>query len=395
VWFPPGRWTDWFTGATFTGPSTQTLSVPLNRMPVFVKAGGIVPLQSSSGHAATAGSAPLTLRVFAGSSGRYTMYDDAGTGLGYQHGQYSDTPISYRSGTDTSTLVVGPARGSYPGAPASRQYTVDLVDVSSPNSVLVDGQPVSGWSYSAATHTLQVPLGSVPVGSSATVTQVGGTPVQAVEPAATQLTISPADSLATASGATTTVSTTLANSGPDAVNGISLSLNAPSGWTVTPTTPTTAASLPAGSSLTASWSVTAPAGSGPQTATLSAAASYTDAATGQPVTVTAQQQPIPAITTVSPSTASAGQLVTVTGVNFGATQGSSYITFSDDGTNWGAPPDVATFSLNSWSDNQITFTVPSPSGPGDEYYVVPGSTATVTVTTAEGASNTGEVTIGS
>jgi alpha-glucosidase (family GH31 glycosyl hydrolase) len=400
VWFPPGRWTDWFTGATFTGPSTQTLSVPLDRMPVFVKDGGIVPLQPSSGQASTAGSAPLTLRVFAGRSGQYTMYDDAGTGLGYQHGQYSDTPISYRSGTGTSTLVIGPAHGSYPGAPASRKYTVDLVDVSRPSSVLVNRHPLpssgaSGWSYDAATHTLRVPLGSVPVGSPATVTQVGGAPVQSAEPAATDLTISPADSLAVAPGTTTKVSTTLANSGPGAVSGVRLSLHAPSGWTLKPTTPTASASLAAGSSLTASWSVTAPQGSGTQTATLSAAASYTDAATGAPETVTAEQEPAPTITSVSPSTASAGQVVTVTGANFGATQGESYLTFSDEGTNWGAPPDAATFSLDSWSDNKITFTVPSPSGSGGEYHVVPGSTATVTVTTATGTSNVGQVTIGS
>jgi alpha-glucosidase (family GH31 glycosyl hydrolase) len=395
VWFPPGRWTDWFTGATFTGPSTQTLQVPLDRMPVFVKAGGIVPLQPSSGHASSAGSAPLTLRVFAGDSGSYTMYDDAGTGLGYQHSQFSNTTLAYQSGAGMSTVVIGPARGSYPGEPASRQYTVDLVDVSSPDSVLVDGRPAAGWSYDAASHTLHVPVGSVPVGSSATITQTGGVPVQAPEPAATELTINPAGTLTLAAGATTTVTATLANSGPGAVNGVSMSLSAPSGWTVTPTTPTTAASLAAGASLTPSWSVTAPSGSGTQTAALSAAASYTDAATGAPVTVTAQQQPVPVITSVSPPTASAGQVVTVSGVNFGAIQGDSYIKFSDDGTNWGAPGDVATFSLDSWGGNQITFTIPSPSGPGGEYHVTPGSTATVTVTTANGVSGTAQITIGS
>ncbi|MGH3422971.1 MAG: IPT/TIG domain-containing protein, partial [Streptosporangiaceae bacterium] len=112
-------------------------------------------------------------------------------------------------------------------------------------------------------------------------------------------------------------------------------------------------------------------------------------------TLTARQEPVPAITSVSPSTASTSQVVTVTGVNFGATQGESYITFSDDGTNWGAPPDLATFSLDSWNDTAITFTVPSPSGTGGEWHVVPGSTATVTVTTADGTSNTANVTIGS
>jgi alpha-glucosidase (family GH31 glycosyl hydrolase) len=195
VWFPPGKWVDWFTGATFRGPSTQTLEVPESRMPVFVKAGGIVPLQPASGHAQAAGSAPLTLRVFAGADGSYSMYDDAGQGLGYQHGQSAQTPITYvgKAGQDSSTVHIGPARGSYPGAPASRSYTVDLVDVSSPRSVLVDGRPLpaSGWTYDPATRTLQVALLATPTRRAVTVTQVGGTAVQAAEPAATRLTINP------------------------------------------------------------------------------------------------------------------------------------------------------------------------------------------------------------
>jgi hypothetical protein len=276
---------------------------------------------------------------------------------------------------------------------------VDLVDVTSPHAVLVNGQPLasSGWSYDSATHTVQVPLGNVPADRATTVTQVGGSPVQAAEPAATQLTVTPSSSLVTTSGTTTTVSAALANSGPGAASDVSLGLSAPSGWTVTPTTATTAASVASGSSLTASWSVTAPSSGTGQTqaATLSATAKYTDAATGQPVTLTTQQQPTPTITSVSPSTATAGQVVTVSGVNFGATQGSSYITFSDGGTNWGAPPDTATFSLDSWSDDQITFTIPSPSGSGGQWHVVPGSTATVTVTTSNGTSSTAPLTIGS
>lgn len=398
VWFPPGSWTDWFTGATFTGPSIQTLRVPLNRMPVFVKDGGIVPLQPSSGHAQTAGSAPVTLRVFAGASGHYSMYDDAGTGLGYQHGQYTDTAIRYRSGPRSSSVVIGPARGHYAGEPAARAYTVDLTDLSRPRLVLVNGRPLpaSGWSYDSATHTVTVPAGAVGTGSTAAITQVGGTPVQVPEPAATQLTISPPDSLSVAPGTTTTVSETFANSGPGATSGVSLALAAPSAWTVKPVTPTTASSVAAGSSLTASWSVTAPSGSSQkEAATLSGTASYTDDATGARVTDTAQQIPVPSITSVSPATASAGQVVTVRGANFGTTRGSGYITFSDDGTNWGAPPDEAAFSVDSWSDNQVTFTVPSPSGSGGQWHVVPGSTATVTVTTANGTSNTATVVIGS
>ena len=88
--------------------------------------------------------------------------------------------------------------------------------------------------------------------------------------------------------------------------------------------------------------------------------------------------------------------MTINGVNFGATQDSSFITFSDDGTNWGAPGDAATFTLDSWSNDQITFTVPTPSGAGGQWHVVPGTaTVTVTVTTANGTSAAATLTIGS
>ena len=66
VWFPPGRWVDYFTGATFTGPSTATLSVPLGRMPVFVRAGGIVPEQSSTARRTSGSSDSLTVLDYPG-----------------------------------------------------------------------------------------------------------------------------------------------------------------------------------------------------------------------------------------------------------------------------------------------------------------------------------------
>jgi hypothetical protein len=98
--------------------------------------------------------------------------------------------------------------------------------------------------------------------------------------------------------------------------------------------------------------------------------------------------PVPVIVSVSPATASAGQLATVDGVGFGATQGNGYITFGDQGTGWGAPGCAATFSIDSWSESQVSFTVPlpsgPPSGPADLWHVVPGSVATITVTNSAG-----------
>jgi Glycosyl hydrolases family 31/Ricin-type beta-trefoil lectin domain/Domain of unknown function (DUF5110)/IPT/TIG domain len=293
VWFPPGTWQDYFTGATFTGPATATIDTPTSRMPVFVKAGGIIPLQPATGNAQTAGTAPITLQVHAGANGSFVMYNDAGTGLGYQSGQSAQTPVTYaeQASSATSTVTIGPAAGSYPGEPGSRTYTVDLIDDSQPASVQVNGQTLgtSGWSYDSSTHTLRVPVGAVATGSSATVTQIGGAPAAVPEPA-----------------------------------------------------------------------------------------------TSAP----------PLITSAAPAPAAAGQQVTITGSGFGASQGGSYLTLSDNGTNWGAPGDAASFTVDSWSDTAVTLTVPQPSGQNGQWAVTPGTTATITVTTADGSSNATPIAIG-
>jgi hypothetical protein len=104
----------------------------------------------------------------------------------------------------------------------------------------------------------------------------------------------------------------------------------------------------------------------------------------------------PVVRSVSPGTASAGQLITVSGVNFGASQGTSYVVFGDENIGWGAPLDQATFRIDSWSDNSITFTVPTPSGSGGTWHVSPGTTATIMVMTADGGiSNGAKLTVGS
>jgi hypothetical protein len=105
--------------------------------------------------------------------------------------------------------------------------------------------------------------------------------------------------------------------------------------------------------------------------------------------------PVPIITSVAPSVASAGQHVTVSGMDFGAVQGRGYVSFGDEGIAWGSSGCAATFSLNSWSDDRITFTVPTPSGPDGVYHVVPGTEAIITVTNDERQeSNDATLTIG-
>jgi hypothetical protein len=81
--------------------------------------------------------------------------------------------------------------------------------------------------------------------------------------------------------------------------------------------------------------------------------------------------------------------VTISGSGFGTTRGNGYVHFADNGTDWGEPSNAASFTVDSWSDTAITFTVPEPSGSGGQWHVAPGSTAAVTVVNDTGkTSNT-------
>jgi hypothetical protein len=188
VWFPPGHWVDYFTGATFTGPSTTTLSVPLDRMPVFVRAGGIVPEETPSTSATTGNGGTTVLDVYGGAPGSFELYRDSGSGLGYTKGQstltsITDGPEDAAGGAGTR-VTIAPSRGDYPGRPAAVRYQLRLVDVEQPSRVTVNGRRLDGraWTYQAGTQTVLIGLGSVSTGAGITVVASGATPVDRSEP---------------------------------------------------------------------------------------------------------------------------------------------------------------------------------------------------------------------
>lgn len=129
VWFPPGEWVDFFTGETYEGSSEQSVTVPLDRVPVFVRAGGVIPTKQG-------------VSVFAGVDGEAELYEDAGDGTGYRRGEFARTSLRYtESGAGDPVLTIGPRRGSYPGMPGERSWTIRLVDSSGVRTVTPDVSP--------------------------------------------------------------------------------------------------------------------------------------------------------------------------------------------------------------------------------------------------------------
>jgi len=196
VWFPPGQWVDYFTGATVTGPTTVTVAEPLDRMPVYVRAGGIVPEQAPAAGRAAATSGSLEVKVYAGGDGTFTLYGDAGSGLGYTKGQHTETPMATSTrttaGGTVTRVTIGAARGHYPDEPSRTPYRVDVVDLTRPTQVRLDGRALPertgggstpSWSYLPSSWTVTIDTGAVPSRSGGTVVITGSRHVQPAEPA--------------------------------------------------------------------------------------------------------------------------------------------------------------------------------------------------------------------
>lgn len=167
VWFPPGKWTDYFTGRTYTGPSTATVTNDLSTMPVFLRSGGVLPTRTNA--VSNDAQAPLdqvTLDVAVGGDGSFSLYEDAGEGHGYRSGASATTPLDYAE--PTRTLTIGARQGSFPGAVPSRTWTVTFRGLATAATVRVNGAVVPS-TYDPATRTLTARTSALPASAQVTV----------------------------------------------------------------------------------------------------------------------------------------------------------------------------------------------------------------------------------
>jgi len=126
VYLPAGSaWYDFWTGRRHDGGATITADAPLERMPLFVRAGSIIPVGPDQQYTGEKPRNALTLYVYAGRDGQFSLYEDEGRTYGYERGEFSRIQISWN---DTArTLTIGRRAGTFPHMAASRMFTVVLV----------------------------------------------------------------------------------------------------------------------------------------------------------------------------------------------------------------------------------------------------------------------------
>ncbi|MET9900676.1 TIM-barrel domain-containing protein [Streptomyces sp. NPDC006446] len=164
VWLPPGQWTDYFTGETYAGGVTREVSTDLNSMPVFIKAGGILPTRTHN--VSSNDRNPLTdvtLTVAAGASGSFRLYEDDGSAK--EKSRSATTTIRYRQNGSHHTVSIRPAKGSFRGQVETRRWTLSLLGTHAPTKVSANGVRLSPdayhWDSTSKVLTITLPRHSV------------------------------------------------------------------------------------------------------------------------------------------------------------------------------------------------------------------------------------------
>src|SRR5438045_2865029 len=129
VWLPQGEWIEWPTEKHITGPASIDRSFSIEQTPVYLKAGAIVPMQPAMRYTGEKPVDPLIVNVWPlrpGESSSYSVYEDSGASVDYQHGAFAHTPIEASQEGDTLRVEIGPVEGSYPAMPNARGYELRL-----------------------------------------------------------------------------------------------------------------------------------------------------------------------------------------------------------------------------------------------------------------------------
>ncbi len=174
VWLPEGDWLEWQTGTPFHGPATVQRNFSISQIPVYVRAGAIVPEAPPMQYSNQKPLDPLILNIFPlaqGQTSTYTLYEDAGDSRAYQQDADARTEVRAIEDADVLLVDIAATKGTYQGMPAARAYEIRLPGDWPPGLVMLNGRTLNwtakkggpGWHFEGNTLTTVIDVPSMPV----------------------------------------------------------------------------------------------------------------------------------------------------------------------------------------------------------------------------------------
>jgi alpha-D-xyloside xylohydrolase len=152
VYLPAGAsWYDFWTGLELPGGQTVDTPAPFDQMPLYVRAGSIIPFGPELQYTGQKPADPITLRVYTGANGQFNLYEDDGLTYDYEKGAFARIPIRWNDAA--LTLAIGARQGSFPAMLTSCTFNIVLVSPHHPvgfsfapplmATVAYHGEPIS------------------------------------------------------------------------------------------------------------------------------------------------------------------------------------------------------------------------------------------------------------
>ena len=154
LYLPDAKWYDFWTGVATQGGKSIDSSAPLERLPLFARAGSILPLGPDLEYAAEKPAEPLEIRVYPGADGSFTLYEDENDTYNYEVGKYSTILFSWND--KTNTLTIGDCAGKFPGMLETRVIHVVMVRDAHGIGSELTSKPDRVITYSGKAQTVQL-----------------------------------------------------------------------------------------------------------------------------------------------------------------------------------------------------------------------------------------------
>ena len=142
IYLPKGTWYDYWNGKAYTGNTwLNNYPAPLNKLPVFVKAGAIIPMYPKMEYDRQRKADSLTLDIYPYKQSSFNLYEDDGITRDYRKGAFAKTLIEVNAANNVQVNIHA-AIGNYDGKYLQRVYLVNIHQAKAPKAIALNGQPV-------------------------------------------------------------------------------------------------------------------------------------------------------------------------------------------------------------------------------------------------------------
>ena len=148
------QWIDFWTGTTYSGGQTIVTDAPIDKIPLLIRAGSIVPMGPFLQYSTEKPADPLEVRIYRGADGSFTLYEDENDNYNYEKGAYST--INFYWDDTKNELTIGERNGSFPGMLMERQFQIVLVSPNHGIGIEITPRPDKIIKYQGEAQTIRL-----------------------------------------------------------------------------------------------------------------------------------------------------------------------------------------------------------------------------------------------